>query len=139
MHVHDKTTGSLVPCQHVPSQNHLLASLSSVGYSRLLPHLKMIQIRKNEVLSEQGKRSGIAYFPVDCVISIYQSLKNGESTKIAMIGNEGMFDITHILGTTGMHYLVVAETTGHVFVLDEHTLKHEFDHDETVQPLLLDQ
>jgi CRP-like cAMP-binding protein len=54
-----------------------------------------------------------------------------------MIGNEGMFDITHFLGAAGMHYLVVAETTGHAFLLDENILKHEFDCDATVQHTLL--
>lgn len=69
----------------MPSQNQLLASLSSESYNRLLPHLKMLRIQKNKVLSEHGKRSGIAYFTVDCVISIYHALKSGESTEIAMI------------------------------------------------------
>lgn len=85
MHVHNKITGSLESCQYMPSQNQLLASLSSESYNRLLPHLKMLRIQKNKVLSEHGKRSGIAYFPVDCAISIYHALKSGESTEIAMI------------------------------------------------------
>lgn len=121
----------------MPSQNKLLASLSSESYNRLLPHLKMVRIRKNEALSEHGKRSGIAYFPVDCVISIYHTLKSGESTEIAIIGNEGMFDITHFMGGASMPYLVVAETTGHAFLLDEQLLKCEFDRDETVRHTLM--
>ena len=124
-------------CQHTPSQNHLLASLSAAAYSHLLPHLKMARIRKNEILSEHGKRSGVIYFPVDCVISIYHTLKNGESTEIAMIGNEGMFDIALFMGGVSMPYLVVAETSGHAFMLDEHLLKRAFDNDESVRHVLM--
>lgn len=135
--MHNEINGVLVPCQHTPSQNRLLASLSSAGYDYLLPHLKIIRIRKNEVLSEPGKRSGVVYFPVDCVISIYHTLESGVSTEIAMIGNEGMFDITHVMGGVGMPYLAVAQTTGHAFLLERHLLKQEFDRDKTTQHTLL--
>lgn len=135
--MHNEINGVLVPCQHVPSQNYLLASLSSAGYDRLLPHLRMIRVRKNEVLSESGKRTGVVYFPVDCVISIYHTMKSGVSTEIAMIGNEGMFDIAHLMGGSGMPYLAVVQTTGHAFLLDMDLLKQEFDHDETAQHILL--
>lgn len=124
-------------CQHTPSQNHLLNSLPSSGYSRLLPHLRLIRIQRNEILSGSGKRSGVVYFPVNCVISIYHTLKNGELTEIAMIGNEGMFDIAHVMGGVEMPYQAIAQTTGHAFLLDKDLLKHEFDHDETAQHILL--
>lgn len=135
--MHNEINGVLVPCQHTPSQNRLLISLSSASHDHLLPHLKMIRIRKNEVLSEPGKRSGVVYFPVDCVISIYHTLESGVSTEIAMIGNEGMFDITHVMGGVGMPYLAVAQTTGHAFLLDRYLLKQEFDRDKTTQHTLL--
>lgn len=86
---------------------------------------------------EPGKRSGVVYFPVDCVISIYHTLQSGVSTEIAMIGNEGMFDIAHIMGGVSMPYLAIAQTTGHAFLLDKHLLKQEFDCDETTQHTLL--
>lgn len=135
--MHHEINGVLVQCQHVASQNHLLASLSSAGYERLLPHLKLIRIRKNEILSEQGKRSGVVYFPVDCVISIVHTLENGESTEIALIGNEGMYDITRVLGGAGMPYIALVQTTGHAFLIDSHFLKQELDHDESMQHTLL--
>lgn len=135
--MHNEINGVLVPCQHVPSQNHLLASLSSAGYGRLLPYLRMIRIRKNEVLSEPGKRTGVVYFPVDCVVSICHTLESGALTEIAMIGNEGMFDIARVMGGRGMPYLAVVQTTGHAFLLDTDLLKQEFDHDETTQHILL--
>lgn len=97
----------------------------------------MIRIRKNEVLSESEKRSGIVYFPVDCVISIYHVQESGVSTEIAMIGNEGMFDITHAIGGVGMPYLAIAQTTGHAFLVDRQFLLQEFERDKTTQRTLL--
>lgn len=135
--MHNEINGVLVPCQHTPSQNHLLASLSAAGYERLLPHLKIIRIRKNEILSDPAKRPGMVYFPVDCVISIDHTLENGESTEIALIGNEGMYDITRVLGGAGMPYIASAQTTGHAFMIDGHILKHELDCDESMQHTLL--
>lgn len=135
--MHKKANGVLTPCQHTPNQNHLLASLSPEVYGRLLPHLRMIQVRKNEILSDHKKRPGVVYFPVDCIISLYHPLKDGELTEIAMIGNEGMFDITHFMGGEGLPYLVMAGTTGHAFLLDEGLLKHEFDHENTVCHVLM--
>jgi len=118
------------------AQNHLLASLPSARYECCFRILKMIQIRKNEILSEPGKRSGIVYFPVDCVISIYHILESGESTEIAMIGNEGMYDITRVLGGAGMPYIALAQTTGHAFIIDSHFLKQELDRDESIAAYL---
>lgn len=128
---------TLVTCQHIPSQNHLLASLSAAAYGRVLPNLKLIRVRKNEILSERGRRSGVAYFPVNCVLSIYHILVSGESTEIAIIGNEGMFDITHFMGGVSMPYLVKVETAGHAFILDEQLLKNEIANDETVRLALM--
>lgn len=135
--MHNEINGILVPCQHTPSQNHLLASLSTAGYDRLLPHLKLIRIRKNEILSDPTKRPGMVYFPVDCVISIDHTLENGESTEIALIGNEGMYDITRVLGGAGMPYIASAQTTGHAFIIDGLILKHELDSDDSMQHTLL--
>jgi len=135
--MHIEHNGVLIPCEHIPSQNHLLASLSSESYKRLLPHIEIIRIRKNEVLSDDGKRHDVVYFPVDCVISIYQTLKNGDSSEIAMIGNEGMYDITHVMGGMGMPYQAIAQTTGHAFLIGKHQIKQEFERDETMQHTLL--
>lgn len=135
--MHNKTNGVLVPCQHNPTQNHLLASLPSAAYGRLLPHLKITQLRKGGILCESGKPSGIAYFPVDCVISICHTFNGDVSTEIAMIGNEGMYDVTHVMGGAGMPYTAIAQTTGHAFVLGSDMLRQEFDHDVDAQRTLL--
>ncbi|MDX8400956.1 MAG: helix-turn-helix domain-containing protein, partial [Gallionellaceae bacterium] len=57
--------------------------------------------------------------------------------EIALIGNEGMYDITRVLGGVGMPYLASAETTGHAFIMDSGFLKHEIDHDDSTQHTLL--
>ncbi len=135
--MHNKIDGALVPCRHFPNQNHLLASLPPTEYERLLPHLKMIRLRKNEVLSESGKQPATVYFPVDCVISIFHTLKSGALTEIAMIGNEGMFDVTHAMGGMGMPYLAIVQTTGHAFLLDRQILRQGLDGDAAAQHTLL--
>lgn len=129
--------GGLASCQHTPDQNRLLASLASAGDDRLLRRLKIVRIRKNEDILEHARRQDLAYFPVNCVISVYHTLKNGTSTEVAMIGNEGMFDVTRVMGGEGMPYSAIAQTTGHAFQLDMSLLRKEFEGDGAIRHTLL--
>ena len=89
------------------------------------------------MLVEPDKCLSHVYFPVDCSISLYYRMENGESAEIAMIGNEGMFSVAHIMGGETMPYSATVETKGHAFRIGIKALKDEFSRAESLRRTLL--
>ena len=81
-----------------PRQNRLLAALPATEYARIFPHLQLVSMPLGEVLSEPGNVQHHVYFPTDCIISFSYLLKDGASTEVAVVGNEGMVGIAHFTG-----------------------------------------
>ena len=123
--------------EHQLKQNHLLAALPSGEFKILSPHFEMVLLQTGKILAEPGKRLSHVYFPIDCTISLYYRMVNGGTAEIAMIGNEGMFSITHIMGGETMPYSAIVETTGHAFRIGIKVLKDEFSRAESLRRTLL--
>ncbi|OGS90246.1 MAG: Crp/Fnr family transcriptional regulator [Gallionellales bacterium GWA2_60_18] len=124
--------------KHSPRQNRLLAALPAEGLKLLEPHLQQVLLRAGDILSEPDTLPCHAYFPVDCTLSLYYHMENGETAETAMIGNEGMFSVATILGGETMPYSATVVTTGHAFRIARDTLKKILNGTESLrQPLLL--
>lgn len=108
---------------HQPDQNHLLAALLPKEREAVFPLLQAIHLKAGEQLAESGERLGLVYFPIDCAISLFYRLENGESAGVAVVGNEGMFSIAQVLGGNAMPYWATVETSGHVFGIDADKLE----------------
>ncbi|QFY44996.1 Crp/Fnr family transcriptional regulator [Candidatus Methylospira mobilis] len=109
---------------HSPKQNRILAALSAEDLQELLPCLSVVYLKVGGQLADSGQRLASAYFPIDSVISLFYSMKNGESAGVTVIGNEGMFSVSQVLGGVSMPYWATVEAAGHAFqvnadVLDE--------------------
>lgn len=77
--------------------NHLLAALPAKDFQRLLPHLKTVPIRLEQVLQEPGKRLRAVYFLNSGAASIVTMLSDGTMVEAATVGNEGMLGIEAFL------------------------------------------
>lgn len=122
---------------HQPSQNHLLASFSLSAYQQLLPYFEECYLDKTSSLAWGVSQIARTYFPVDCIISIDHLLESGDVTEIALIGDEGMYDVTRVLGGVGMHYSSSIQTPGYAFVIEEQILKQVLTEDDSIQHILL--
>jgi CRP-like cAMP-binding protein len=107
-----------MPHHHNPNQNRLLASLLPDELKELIPHLHVTHLKAGEQLAESGQRMSLVYFPIDCAISLFYRLENGESAGVAVVGNEGMFSISQVLGGAALPYWATVETAGHVFQIE---------------------
>jgi CRP-like cAMP-binding protein len=112
---------------HDPQQNRLLAALLPEELVQLLPHLHVTLLKAGDQLAESGQRMNLAYFPIDCAISLFYRLENGESAGVAVVGNEGMFSIAQVLGGTAMPYWATVETSGHAFQIEADKLGEMLD------------
>lgn len=112
-----------MPHHHALLQNRVLAALRPQELKELQPHLKMTHLKAGEAIAESGKPLSHIYFPIDSAISLFYRLECGSSAGVAVIGNEGMFGVAHVLGGGAIPYWAVVETAGHVFQIEAKTLR----------------
>lgn len=108
-----------------PRQNRLLAALPATEYARIFPHLQLVAMPLGEVVSEPGNVQHYVYFPTDCIISFSYLLKDGASTEIAVVGNEGLVGIAHFTGGERTPSRGVVQSAGSAYRLAGNRLKDE--------------
>jgi hypothetical protein len=73
-------------------QNRLLASLPSNAATAIRPHLKRVELKLGDVLSEAGGVIKRVYFPNSGVISLIVELSSGRMIETAMVGCDGVLN-----------------------------------------------
>ena len=126
-----------MPREHYLKQNRLLAVLPGAEIKALKAHLELVRLSSGELLVEAGKRPQYAYFPVDCVISLYVRMESGEASSIAMIGNEGMYSVAQVLGGDTLPFFASVQNAGHAFRIDSCLLKQQIAAAEGLRHILL--
>jgi hypothetical protein len=79
------------------SPNRLLAALPSDVFSALAPHLKTVELKFGDVLSEAGGSIRQVYFPYAGVISLVVELDIGMMIETAMVGHDGVWNAASAL------------------------------------------
>ena len=80
------------------SQNRLLASLPSNVAAVIRPHLKRVELKLGDVLSEAGSVIKRVYFPNSGIISLIVELSAGQMIETAMVGRDGVLHAASALG-----------------------------------------
>jgi CRP-like cAMP-binding protein len=109
-----------------PKQNHLLASLGTDSYARLLPHLELVPMPQGWAVHEAGDMLTRAYFPTSCIMSLFQIMADGASTAMAIVGNDGLIGTSLFMNGGQTANRAVVLTPGYAFRLKGSVLRKEF-------------
>jgi CRP-like cAMP-binding protein len=109
------------------TSNHLLAVLPSVDYYRLVPALVDYDVRPRQILQRHGEPLERVFLPQRGICSLLQTMEDGASLEVAMIGEEGMIGIGAILGDGIASGTIVARTTGTMQTLALDAFRREMD------------
>ena len=123
--------------QHSPTQNHLLAALTTQERERLIPHLELVPMPLGDVLYESGNELRHVYFPTTAIVSLLYVMLDGASAEIAVVGNEGIIGVALFMGGETMPNRAVVQSAGHAYRLKGPLLKQEFNRSGDLQHLLL--
>lgn len=120
-----------------PRQNQLLNALPATEYERLFPHLELVQMPPGDILYEPGEKLHFVYFPTNCIVSQLQAMKNGASTEIAVVGNEGAIGITLFMGGGTMMNRAIVQSAGYTYRIRQSLFMQEFNRHDALLHLLL--
>ena len=84
--------------KRIPAPNRLLSALPRIDRARFLAACERVPLTLGEVLCEQGDRIRHVYFPTEGFISLLTSIADAESLEVGLVGEEGMFGISVMLG-----------------------------------------
>jgi CRP-like cAMP-binding protein len=120
-----------------PVANRLLAALPRKEYERLLPGLETVQLAKGETIYNAGDTVRYVYFPAGAVVSLISMTQDGNTIEVALVGDEGVVGVSAVLGAKRTPYQAVVQVGGEALRIKADVLKEEFQHNETLQDMLL--
>ena len=120
-----------------PRNNHVLAALPDPVWERLSCHFEWVKMPLGQVLYESGATLSHVYFPTTAIVSLLYVLKNGASTEIAVVGNEGIVGISLFMGGGSTTSRAVIQSAGSGFRLKAQVMKDEFQRAGPVMHVLL--
>ena len=80
--------------------NSLLQSLPPSELNQLKADLKVLELRRDDVLFEPDRRADFTYFPLNSVVSFLGDTGEGRTVEVWSVGNEGVAGMSGILGGT---------------------------------------
>jgi CRP-like cAMP-binding protein len=126
-----------MPITPEPQQNHLLAAISEVIQDRLYPFLKVVFLPLGKVLYESGDVMQYVYFPTNSIVSLIYVMKDGASTEISVVGNDGMVGVSLFMGGESTPSRAVVQSAGYAYQIKSQDFKHEFSRHGEIMTLML--
>lgn len=80
------------------STNRLIEALPEQDKRRFLDYCELVQLAFADILCEQGRPLGHAYFPIDSFISLATPVDGHASIEVGLVGDEGMLGTQLVLG-----------------------------------------
>ena len=109
-----------------PRQNHLLAALTEAELEALLPHMTLVGLPLGSVLYDPGSRMDELYFPISGVVSLIHTLKDGSTTELAVVGNDGCLGISLLLGGDTTPSEAIVQIEGYAYGISASIVVAEF-------------
>ena len=117
--------------------NKILAALPESEYQAIAPHLEPVNLTSGEIISEPNQSITEIYFPQRAMISLVSIMKDGSTTEIGLIGNEGMIGLPAILGGDSTISCSIVQVSGTALQIPADIIQREFLRGGKLQQILL--
>ncbi len=120
------------------TENRLLTTLPREVYEKLAPKLKRVLLEQGTILHHPGEAIKDLYFPIDCLLSITITMRDGSTAEAGMVGNREVIGVNAFMGgreTTQTEYIV--QIAGSAIKVDAQPLLEEFDRNKALRDVLL--
>ena len=130
MHIPSRPTGD-------PRQNHLLAELPESVLTRWRSQLEFVEMPQDKSLYTSGATPAYVYFPTTAIVSLLYLTRDGVSTEIGAVGNDGVIGIDALMGASTTASQAVVQSAGQGYRLNAQIVRHELSQGGPALPMLL--
>ena len=81
-----------------PIKNAVLHALLNAQYKHLNPKLEQVDLKRGEIIYQADQRIDHVYFPETAVVAMIDTVDDGSTVEVGIIGHEGMVGINGFLG-----------------------------------------
>ena len=124
------------PADH-PVRNRILGALLATEYKQLLPKLEHVTLTRGEVVYRADQEIEDVYFPEEAVVAMVDSMDNGSTVEVGIIGSEGIVGINVVLGGVVTPDRAIVQLTGGAMRMKSKGLRKEMRFGSPLQRLLL--
>ena len=121
----------------LPQLNHLLAAMSENEWHQLEPDMEPVDFSLNQVLYESGKTPAYMYFPTTAIVSLLYMTENGDSSEVAVIGNDGVVGISLLLSGSDTPNQALVQCAGKGYRMHAQAAKTAINRDGHMLNILL--
>ena len=118
-------------------QNGLLQDLPGDVCERIGGELQLVELPVGKVLHEANAQQSTMYFPREGIVSLLYALENGDTSEVAMIGNEGVVGIGLVANNRTLPVRAVVQAGGEALALRADIAQQEFKRGGAFQAILL--
>jgi CRP-like cAMP-binding protein len=108
-------------------ENQILAALPAAELERLLPIMEEVELRLGDIIARPDEPIEYVYFPRRGTLSVLAMMEDGSEVEIGVVGNEGMFGISIVLGTDSTPLQAIAQIPDGATRIRADLLKAELD------------
>lgn len=118
-------------------RNRILAALLAADYRRLLPKLEHVILTRGQVVYRADQDIEEVYFPEEAVVAMVDSMDNGRTVEVGLIGCEGIVGVNIVLGGVATPDKAVVQLTGGAMRMKSRYLSKEMRFGSPLQRLLI--
>src|SRR5690349_4875190 len=120
------------------SNNQLLARLGAERLGQFASDLKVVALRKGELIADTHGKVRKVYFPHSGIISCIVEMKGGHAIETGMIGNDGAFGAAQALDDKVSLNRVTMQVSGFASTIDADHLREAAGRSKAFRTLLIE-
>jgi CRP-like cAMP-binding protein len=120
-----------------PVRNDILRALLNSEYKHLSPKLEQVHLKRGEIIYQADQRIDHVYFPETAVVAMIDTVDDGGTVEVGIIGHEGMVGINIFLGCLVTPDKALVQISGSAMRMQTNDLREELRFGSPLQRLLL--
>ncbi len=118
-------------------RNQILGALLRTEYRRLVGRMEHVELKRGAILYRANQKIEHVYFPEDAVVAMVDTMANGRTVEVGIIGSEGLVGINIFLGGVTTPDKAVVQIPGGALRMRSRELRREIRFGSPLQRLLL--
>lgn len=110
---------------NAPVDNQFMTSLSSEDLKRVQRWMRLVDLTEKRTLHWAREPIQQVYFPITTVLSLMEVLSSGSTMELGLIGNEGVSDVSVILGYNVAQFDTVVRIPGIAYLIPAVVIANE--------------